>query len=154
MAKRIKIVEETVNKKVDLIKEIEDVLKLLFSGGHMLISPEQLEQILHDERNIRFSSDTEFVSTTELMINKGIIKQIRVDVNLTVTEIALERDPDELLSDKEREIMSVIRDNPEGITLSEIGYIMGVAFVTIIKEVKRLSDAGLIKKKESKYFPA
>jgi len=57
------------------------------------------------------------------------------------------------LTDREKTILSIIRDNPEGITLPEIAYIMGVAFVTITKDLARLLKEGLIKKEENRYFP-
>jgi len=57
------------------------------------------------------------------------------------------------LNDIEKQILSIIRDNPEGITLPEASYIMDEAFVKLIKNVKRLIKMGLIVKKENKYFP-
>ncbi|MFQ6110347.1 MAG: hypothetical protein ACE5L7_12425 [Candidatus Aminicenantales bacterium] len=56
------------------------------------------------------------------------------------------------LTQKEKEILAVVRKNPEGIALPEIAYIMGVAFVTIIQDVNKLLAKGLIKKKGYKYF--
>jgi len=51
-------------------------------------------------------------------------------------------------------ILVIIKDNPKGITLPEIAYLMGVAFITITKDVKNLLTDGLIRKKENKYFLA
>lgn len=56
------------------------------------------------------------------------------------------------LTKKEKDILAIIRENPEGIALPEIAYIMGVAFVTIIQDVKKLMKKGLIRQKEYKYF--
>jgi len=57
------------------------------------------------------------------------------------------------VSDKETKILSVIKDNPDGMTLPQIAYVMGVAFVTITRDVKKLLADGLIKKEENQYFP-
>lgn len=157
MARKIEVVERTVRKRVNLVEEIKDALKSYLTSEHMFkyarVKPELLERFLHEKRGIRFSSDPEFINTIKLMINKGIIKNIIVDDNLTVTEIVLKRDPDELLSDKEKRILSIVKDNPGGITLPEIAYVMGVAFVTITKDVKSLLVvAKRIKKEDNKYF--
>jgi DNA-binding MarR family transcriptional regulator len=56
------------------------------------------------------------------------------------------------LTNKEKEILAIIKNNPDGIALPEIAYLMGEAFVTIIPETKRLSKKGLIEKEEYKYF--
>lgn len=56
------------------------------------------------------------------------------------------------LNRKEKEILSIIREDNEGIVLPEIAYVMDVDFVTIIQDVKRLNRKGLIKKKKNKYF--
>lgn len=53
---------------------------------------------------------------------------------------------------RQEKILSIVKDNPEGITLPEIAYIMGVAFVTITQDVKKLLSNGYIKKRENKYF--
>lgn len=58
------------------------------------------------------------------------------------------------LTNKEKEILAIIENNPEGITLAEIAYLMGEAFVTIIPEARRLSEKGLVKKKNYKYLSA
>ena len=58
------------------------------------------------------------------------------------------------LTNKEKEILAIIENNLEGITLPEIAYLMGEAFVTIIPEARRLTRRGLIKKKNYKYFSA
>jgi len=55
-------------------------------------------------------------------------------------------------TEKERKILSIIKKNPEGITLPEIAYDMGVAFVTITKDVKKMLQDGLIKKVDNRYF--
>ncbi|MBS3819585.1 hypothetical protein KGY73_08800, partial [bacterium] len=55
-------------------------------------------------------------------------------------------------SEKQKKILSLIQDNPGGITLAEMGYIMGVAFVSLTQDVKKLMDEGVIKKEENKYF--
>lgn len=59
--------------------------------------------------------------------------------------------------EKRAKILAIIQDNPEGITLPEIGYIMGLAFVSITKDVNKLLADGLIKKEEGEernlYFP-
>lgn len=52
----------------------------------------------------------------------------------------------------EKKIISIIKEYPEGITLPEIAYIMGVAFVSLTQDMKRLLEKGLIKKKNYKYF--
>jgi len=57
------------------------------------------------------------------------------------------------LSDKEKKILSIINDNPKGITLREIADIMGVAFVTITRDIKKLLAEDLTKKKENRYLP-
>ncbi len=56
------------------------------------------------------------------------------------------------LTNKEKEILAIIENNPEGITLPEIAYLMDEAFVTIIPEARKLSKKGLVKKKNYKYF--
>ena len=56
------------------------------------------------------------------------------------------------LTKREREILSVIRDNPEGITLAETAYVLDTASVMISKHMKKLLTLGLIKKKENRYF--
>jgi len=58
------------------------------------------------------------------------------------------------LTNKEKEILAIIENNPEGITLPEIAYLMDEAFVTIIPEARKLSKKGLVKKKNYKYFSA
>ena len=58
------------------------------------------------------------------------------------------------LTNKEKEILAIIENNPEGITLPEIAYLMGEAFVAIIPEARRLTKRGVIKKKNYKYFSA
>ena len=57
-------------------------------------------------------------------------------------------------TNKEKEILAIIGNNPEGITLPEIAYLMGEAFVTIIPAARRLTKKGVIKKKDYKYFSA
>lgn len=57
------------------------------------------------------------------------------------------------LTAREKKILAVVKENTEGIILPEIAYIMGIAFLSIIQDVKRLLKKGLIKKKENKYFP-
>jgi len=54
-----------------------------------------------------------------------------------------------VLTQKEKEILSIIRDNPEGISLPETAYIMDVAFVSIIQDAKKLLQEGVIKKKNN-----
>lgn len=56
------------------------------------------------------------------------------------------------LTDRKKRILSIIKDNPEGIALPEIAYIMGVEFFTIIKDIKKLLNNNYIKKKRNKYF--
>lgn len=53
----------------------------------------------------------------------------------------------------EKKILAIIDDNPEGISLPEVAYILGVAFVTVTKDIKKLLKDGLIIKKDNKYFP-
>lgn len=53
---------------------------------------------------------------------------------------------------RQEQILSIVKDNPEGVTLPEIAYIMGVAFVTITQDVKKLLSNSHIKKKVNKYF--
>ena len=56
------------------------------------------------------------------------------------------------LTKKEKAILSVVRDNPEGITLPETVYILGTASVMISKQMKKLMTLGLIKKEKNRYF--
>lgn len=56
------------------------------------------------------------------------------------------------LTKREREILSVVRDNPEGITLPETAYILDTASVMISKHMKKLLSLGLIKKIKNRYF--
>ena len=56
------------------------------------------------------------------------------------------------LTKREREILSVVRDNPEGINLPETAYVLDTASVMISKHMKKLLTLGLIKKKENRYF--
>lgn len=58
------------------------------------------------------------------------------------------------LTNKEREILAILKDKPDGIVLPEIAYLMGEDLLTIIPEARRLSRKGLIKKKDYKYFSA
>ena len=58
------------------------------------------------------------------------------------------------LSEKERNILSVVNDNPEGISLPEIANVMEVAYITITRDIKKLMTDGLIKKEDFLYFPA
>ena len=58
------------------------------------------------------------------------------------------------LSDKEEKILSIVNDNPEGISLPEIAYVMEVAYITITRDIKKLMTDGLIKKEDYLYFPA
>jgi len=53
---------------------------------------------------------------------------------------------------REREIISVIKENPEGIRLPEIAYILDTASVMLSKQIKKLMSLGVIKKKENRYF--
>ena len=55
------------------------------------------------------------------------------------------------LTDKEKNL-SIIKDNPEGITLPEIAYIMEVASISISREIKKLLKKDRIKKKRNKYL--
>lgn len=55
-------------------------------------------------------------------------------------------------SNRENKILKLIKDNPKGISLPEIAYIMGVTFVSINKEMKEFLDTGKIKKEDNKYF--
>ncbi len=57
------------------------------------------------------------------------------------------------LSEKERNILSVVNDNPEGISLPEIANVMEVAYITITRDIKKLMTDGLIKKEDFLYFP-
>jgi len=54
---------------------------------------------------------------------------------------------------KPEKICAIIEENPEGISLPEIAYIMGVAFVSITRDVKNLLTDGKIKKEDGKYYP-
>jgi len=56
------------------------------------------------------------------------------------------------LTKREREILSVVRDNPEGINLPETAYILDTASVMISKHMKKLLSLGLIKKIKNRYF--
>jgi DNA-binding MarR family transcriptional regulator len=56
------------------------------------------------------------------------------------------------LTNKEKEILAIIKNNPEGIALPEIAYLMGEDFATIIPEARRLSEKRLIKKKNTNTF--
>ncbi len=56
------------------------------------------------------------------------------------------------LSAKERKIVAAVRENPDGITLPEIAYIMGVPFITLARNVKSLAGKKVIRKKDSRYF--
>ncbi len=56
------------------------------------------------------------------------------------------------LTKKEEAILSVVRDNPEGITLPETAYILDTASVMISKHKKKLMTLGLIKKEINRYF--
>jgi len=55
-------------------------------------------------------------------------------------------------SNKENKILKIIKDNPKGISLPEIAYIMGVAFVSINQEMKELLNTGKIKREDNQYF--
>ena len=57
------------------------------------------------------------------------------------------------LTNKEKKILAIVKDNPEGITLPEIAYIMGVTFVTITRDIKKLLKTEHIKKNRNKYLP-
>jgi len=56
------------------------------------------------------------------------------------------------LTEREKKILSIVKNNPEGITLPEISYITGVEFFSIIKDIKKLLNGGNIKKEKNKYF--
>lgn len=52
----------------------------------------------------------------------------------------------------QKEILSILKVNPEGVTLPEIGYVMGVYFVVLIKPMKQLMSDGLVEKRENYYY--
>ncbi len=56
------------------------------------------------------------------------------------------------LKKREREILSVIKENPEGITLPETAYILDTASVKLSMHMKKLLTLGLIEKRENRYF--
>lgn len=56
------------------------------------------------------------------------------------------------LTNKQKEIFEIIKNNPGGIALPEIAFLMEEAFVAIIQDARSLSKRGLIKKKGYKYF--
>ncbi len=58
------------------------------------------------------------------------------------------------LTRKQKDILTVVKENPDGITLPEIAYAMGVPFVTLAKDAKKLIDLKQIRKRENRYFPA
>lgn len=68
--------------------------------------------------------------------------------------MAIEKTKERIALEKKKKILSIVREYPEGITMAEIAYIMGVAFISITQDVKKLLKDGLIKKKENKYFPS
>lgn len=56
--------------------------------------------------------------------------------------------------ERQQEILSIIQDNPEeGVTSSELAFIMKIAYVTITEDIKELLDADEIKKEKNRYFP-
>ena len=55
-------------------------------------------------------------------------------------------------ADRKNKILKLINDNPEGISIPEIAYIIGVTFVSINKEMKELLNTGKIKREDKKYF--
>ena len=55
-------------------------------------------------------------------------------------------------NDKDKKILAIIKENPEGITMPEVAYVMGVAFVSISRNVRKLLIDGRIIKKDNKYY--
>jgi len=58
------------------------------------------------------------------------------------------------LTRKQKDIFTVVRENPDGITLPEIAYAMGVPFVTLARDAKKLLDLKVTKKRDNRYYPA
>ena len=56
------------------------------------------------------------------------------------------------LSQREKEIIDVLKDYPQGITLPETAYIMHVPSLSLIQPMKNLLKKGFIKKKANKYL--
>ena len=60
-------------------------------------------------------------------------------------------DPPEI-TPKEKKILSIIGDYPDGISLPETAYIMDVPFVSLIQDIKNLLKKSLLRKKNNIYF--
>jgi DNA-binding CsgD family transcriptional regulator len=56
------------------------------------------------------------------------------------------------LTKREKKVLSIIRENSEGITLPETAYLMDMSLIDLAKDMKRLLKKGEIKKKNNKYF--
>jgi len=56
------------------------------------------------------------------------------------------------LSEREKEIISILKADPHGISLPEMAYILDVASLNLMRDVKKLLKKGLIKKRENRYF--
>lgn len=56
------------------------------------------------------------------------------------------------LSNKQKEILDMIKENPEGIFLAEIAYKMDVAFISLTEDIRKLLEDNLVTQEKNKYF--
>jgi len=77
---------------------------------------------------------------------KPCVKGTRVWVSLIVDNLASGASEDEILE--------VLEKNPDGITLTEMGYAMGVPFQKLAGPTKGLIDEGKVRKEKKLYFLA
>jgi hypothetical protein len=56
------------------------------------------------------------------------------------------------LVSKEQQILEVLKDNPQGISLTDIGSALGVRYITLARAIKGLVEEGRVEKKDTLYF--
>lgn len=61
--------------------------------------------------------------------------------------------PKQEAPDLEAKLLAAVNGHPEGITLTEVAYSLGVAPIVLGRAVKSLADKGKIRKEEKFYFP-
>jgi len=82
---------------------------------------------------------------------RGIKPEVKAAVKVRPVEEAIEEEEAEGLDDK---VLEVLEENPNGITLTEMAYAIGVPFQKLTGPTRRLISRGEVRKEDKLYFLA
>lgn len=90
----------------------------------------------------------EIVETDELSAKEAVVSEEEVSLETYEKGSTVEEEVDLKLK-----MLEIIKDHPEGISLSDIADMLGVAYVVLGRDVKSLLDEGRIRREGKFYFP-